>query len=44
MGVFVKEVSDKKIKDLGEIPAEEFNKIWDDTFDDFKKAYHLELV
>lgn len=35
---------DKKIKDLGEITAEEFNKIWDDTFDDFKKAYHLELI
>lgn len=35
---------DNRIKDLGEITAEEFNKIWDDTFDDFKKEYHLELI
>lgn len=32
-----------KIKDLGELKADVFNKIWNETFDDFKKTHNLEL-
>lgn len=31
-----------KIKDLGDITADNFNKIWTETYDDFKKQYNLE--
>lgn len=32
-----------RIKDLGELDAKEFNKIWDETFEDFIKEYDLRL-
>ena len=31
-----------KIKDLGELKADVFNKIWNETFDDFKKIHNLD--
>ncbi len=33
-----------KIRDLGYLTAEEFNQIWDKTYNDFIKKYNLELL
>lgn len=33
-----------KIKDLGELTAYDFNKIWDETYDNFKKEYNLDFI
>lgn len=41
--LFLEEFNNK-IKDLGEITAEDFNRIWDKTYDDLKKKYNLELI
>lgn len=33
-----------KIKDLGQLNADDFNKIWDETYEDFKIKHNLELI
>ncbi len=34
----------KKIKNMSELTAEDFNKIWNDTYQDFIKKYNLDLL
>ena len=38
------ELFNNKIKKLGELEAEDFNKIWNETYEDFKKKYNLEFI
>lgn len=41
--LFIEQFNDK-IKDLGELNAEDFNKIWDDAYSEFKKEHGLEEI
>lgn len=41
--LFLEQINEK-IKDLGELNADDFNKIWNQTFDDFRKKHDLEII